>query len=296
MDDGSTDSTAELLGRYADARLRVVRQANRGLVEVLNHGLDLARGKYIARMDADDVAHPLRLAHQVAFLEARSAVGICGTWFRVRGGQRPSKVRTPTGHDEIAATLFFRSAFGHPTVMFRRSFLAQSRLRYAAAARHAEDFDLWVRARACTRLSNIPEYLLEYRLHAGQSSAEHLLAQSDAAARIRLRQLDNLLPGATDDEQQLHLRTCGGHLFEEVADLLHARAWLDHLEQANRKVAMFSRKAFGEALASTWAHCCQRARFSSREVFRVFISRQYSALGLENLRRHFVLARRVFAH
>lgn len=296
IDDGSTDSTAELLGRYADTRLRVVRRANRGLVDVLNHGIELSRGKYIARMDADDVAHPRRLARQVTFLEAHPQVGICGTWFRVRSTRRLSRVRTPTGHDEIAANLFFRSAFGHPTVMFRRSFLEESGLRYDGAARHAEDFDLWVKARARTRFANIPKYLLEYRLHPGQTSAEYGQAQSRAAERVRLEQLAAMIPGATEEEKRLHLRTCDGHLFDGTNELLRARAWLDCLAQANRALGMFPSTAFGEALATTWAHCCQRARFSSSEVLRVYLSRRYSAFGLEMLRRHFVLARRMFAH
>src|SRR5688572_27419114 len=126
MDDGSTDATSGILARYTDARLRIIRDDNRGLVAVLNRGIELANGRYIARMDADDIACPTRLATQVAFLDAHRAVGICGTWFRVHTlDKRPSHVRTPKHHDEIAATLFFRSAFGHPTVMFRRSFLEE---------------------------------------------------------------------------------------------------------------------------------------------------------------------------
>lgn len=296
MDDGSTDATGRLLEGYRDPRIRIVREVNRGLVAVLNHGIDLAAGKYIARMDADDVAHPRRLERQVAFLEKHTDVGICGTWFRIRGGKRPSHVRTPTGHGAIAAMLFFRSAFGHPTVMFRRAFLQESALRYSAAARHAEDYDLWVRARQCTRLANLPEYLLEYRIHSGQTSAEHLAPQSDAADRIRLAQLLEMLPSATEAEKRLHLRCCDGYVFSTKMELLEARSWLDHLQDVNRTVAMFPQRAFDEALAGAWVHCCHRASLPPCEVFRIFAGRWYSPFGLEAFRRHFILASRVLIH
>lgn len=296
MDDGSTDSTPQVLSSYADARLRVVRQANRGLVAVLNHGIELANGQYIARMDADDVAYPMRLAAQVEFLEAHPEVGICGTWFRVReAGKRVRRVRTPTHHEEIAAALFFRSAFGHPTIMFRRSFLQDTGLRYSARAAHAEDFEMWVRARAYTRLANVARYLLEYRLHPNQTSAEHLHMQSEAAAQIRLEQLHAMLPAASVEEKRIHLRACDGYVFATPDELLQARAWLDHLQEANLRAKLFTVRAFSDALSNAWAHCCHRASFSAREVLKIFFSRRYSHVGVETLRRQLGFASRLLA-
>lgn len=287
IDDGSKDATPDVLATYSDPRIRIVRhETNRGLVAALNHGIDVAEGRYIARMDADDVAHPRRLERQVQFLEKCHNVGICGTWFRAVGRGRPSASRPPTHHDEISALLFFRSAFGHPTVMFRRALLDQGGLRYDTRARHAEDFDLWVRARERTRFANLPKYLLDYRTHASQTSAEHLQPQLEAAARIRLKQLAFMVPDATEAQKGLHLRTCDGHVFADSADLLEARSWLDLLEDANRRLAIFPPRAFGQALANAWAHCCYRASFTRRNLFPIFLSRRYSHIGLQMLRQH----------
>jgi hypothetical protein len=177
--------------------------------------------------------------------------------------------------------------------MFRRSFLVESGLRYKAAARHAEDYDLWVRARGRTRFANLPDYLLEYRLHPDQMSAEHQQAQLQAADRIRLEQLTVMLPKASDDEKRLHLRTCDGYVFATASELIEARAWLDFLLDANAKAAMFTPRAFEFALAAAWAYCCQRTTLSPGDTFRIFASRRYSKFGLEALRRHLAFACRI---
>ena len=285
IDDGSTDSTAQILSKYGDPRMQVVREGgNRGLVAVLNRGIDLARAPYIARMDADDICHPRRLERQLAFLAAREDVGICGTWFRAVGRGRPGLVRPPVRHEDIAATLFFRSAFGHPTVMFRRSFLEAAGLRYRPQARHAEDFDLWVRAREHTRLANLPEYLLQYRLHSDQTSAGQLQPQSEAADRIRLEQLAALLPEASDDERRLHLRACDRAIFASHDELVEVRSWLDRLRLANRARALFPARAFERALADTWGHCCHRARLPGVQRTAIFLSRRYGGIDAQVLR------------
>src|SRR5438093_1473162 len=78
IDDGSTDQTPSLLNTYKDDRIRVLRhEHNSGLIASLNHGIDVAKGKFIARMDADDVSHPRRLERQLAFLERHPEVGVC---------------------------------------------------------------------------------------------------------------------------------------------------------------------------------------------------------------------------
>ena len=293
VDDGSTDGTASLLAGYSDPRIRIVRNStNRGLVAALNYGIELARGKYVARMDADDVAYRRRLERQLAFLEHHPDVGICGTWFRAIGDGRRTQVRTPTTHDEIAATLFFRSPFGHPTVVFRRSFLNASQLRYSDDAQHAEDFDLWVRARGQTQFSNIPEYLLDYRIHTAQISAGHRASQISAAARIRLRQLALLRPDASESEMNVHLRACDGHIFSQPDELLQVRDWLDRLGDANATRRAFPLRAFSVALASTWSHCCHRAAFAPQVVFRIFSTRRYSPMSLELIRRYAVFGGR----
>lgn len=292
LDDGSVDDTAEILGRYRDPRMRVERQeANRGLVATLNRGIDLARGVYIARMDADDVAHRRRLELQVSFLERHHDVGICGTWFRTTHGSRRVSVRPPARHDDISAHLFFRSPFGHPTVVMRRAFLEKSGLRYDAAARHAEDFDLWVRARPWTRFANVPRFLLEYRSHEQQVSTEQIGAQKASADRIRLRQLALLMPEVSAEERALHLRVCDDrNTFGSARQLEAAGAWLHSLEKKNHVTKIFSPTSFGDALENIWYGCCVRATVSSNERLSVYGHARYMSRPGRKLARTAFLA------
>lgn len=297
MDDGSTDATPRILARYLDERMRVIRDKNRGLVSVLNHGIELARGKYVARMDADDVAHPRRLELQTAFLERHRDVGICGTWFRTTHGSRRVSVCPPTGHDDISAHLFFRSPFGHPTVMMRRDFLETRRMRYDAAARHAEDFDFWVRARQWTRFANLPRFLLEYRSHPKQVSSGQSDAQKDTAGRIRLRQLDSLNVTASAEERALHLCICDDQWsFASQTELETVGAWLDKLEHANMQLNVFSIASFARALDWMWYGCCLRASVPPRQALIMYRRKRYWKTDRKRLQQRMVLAYKALRH
>src|SRR5262245_60726064 len=111
LNDGSRDRSGEIARSYADPRVRLVEnQANLGVVPTLNRGLDLARGAFIARMDADDRSLPERLARQLAFLRAHSEVGICGTWMEAIGEGAGYMWRYPADHERIRCALLFESA------------------------------------------------------------------------------------------------------------------------------------------------------------------------------------------
>ncbi|HKN47147.1 MAG TPA: glycosyltransferase, partial [Candidatus Polarisedimenticolia bacterium] len=173
LDDGSTDGTAGIAGEYAraDARVRVVRQERRGLITALNRGSAAARGRYLARMDADDVAFPERLTRQVACLERSPATAVLGTAMRYLGpsGPLPAVLAHPTGPEEIRRALEEYSCIAHPTVLMRRGAFEEAG-GYRPAFLHAEDYDLWLRIAERHDLANLPEPLVYHRLHPHQVS------------------------------------------------------------------------------------------------------------------------------
>lgn len=173
VNDGSTDGTATVLSAYSrrDERLRVVTRENRGLPASLNEAISMARGKWIARMDADDVALPDRLAKQLAWLEHTGA-DVCGGWARLIGIHTLRTYRYPAEDDAIKLQLCFQTPFAHPTVVMRAALAKQ--FRYSEAARHAEDYDLWARlAVADARMTNLQERVMLYRVHPAQASQVH---------------------------------------------------------------------------------------------------------------------------
>jgi glycosyltransferase involved in cell wall biosynthesis len=194
IDDGSTDSTPEVLERYqaADHRVQVHHQENVGLTPSLNRGCARARGVYLARMDADDVAFPERLGRQVEFLDRHPEVALVGSSVvRIDESSREIKVSAcPTSHAEIVRALTEYNCFTHPTVMLRKHMLVTVG-GYRDAYRHAQDYDLWLRLAERYELANLADPLLYYRVYAGQVSVRHLEQQiisvvgARAAARRR---------------------------------------------------------------------------------------------------------------
>lgn len=168
VDDGSTDGTADKLAALEreDPRIRLLRNpVNRGLGASLNLGWTQARGTLIARMDADDVSLPGRLARQVAFMNDHPEVAVLGGGAELvdRAGRCLGIALRPECHEELAARIFREVPHIHPTVMMRRHFLEEMG-GYDARVVRAEDSDLWLRAYRRFRLHNLREPLIRYRL------------------------------------------------------------------------------------------------------------------------------------
>ena len=122
VDDGSTDEGLALLARYDDPRIRIERlPRNGGIVAALNHGLRHARGSYIARMDADDIALPIRLERQLQYLEQYPEMGVCGSTIEPFGGHLVRNWVQHFSPSAVAVALLFENPLCHPTVMFRAS-------------------------------------------------------------------------------------------------------------------------------------------------------------------------------
>lgn len=176
IDDGSTDNSAELIRSHADERVRLIRNdRNLGLIASLNKGIDLAKGSFIARMDADDRMHPERLAKQITTMLADPGIAVLATYVEFINTDGEvfgdwDTDRKATTEDAIAAMLPRTNCIAHPSVMIRRSQLGA--MRYAPGQDGAEDWDLWMRMGSRhLRIAKLPEVLLQYRVHAGSVMA-----------------------------------------------------------------------------------------------------------------------------
>ncbi|MFN8060902.1 MAG: glycosyltransferase, partial [Vicinamibacterales bacterium] len=172
IDDGSSDETPAVAARYRDARLRYVRhEDNAGLANRLNEGLQLARAEYIARLDADDVAHPERLARQVARLDANPSLALVGANAVniTADGLYASGHYYPLDDAEVLWYSCVDSPFNHSVVTYRRSILWNRLGGYNGGLRYCEDFDMWGRlTRAGYRGGNLDDVLVAYRQHGSQ--------------------------------------------------------------------------------------------------------------------------------
>jgi len=193
FDDGSTDSSREIILSFRDSRIRLTDSpVNTGYVKHLNEGLIQARGQYIARMDADDIAAPNRFLLQVEYLQQHPDVAVCGAWIEFIGSKQ-GLLEYPIDHINIVTQmLLFGNAMAHPAVMLRKSVLTAHQLSYDASLEPAEDYDLWYHMAALGKLHNLPEVLLKYRMHAQNESVVKKAKQDQAVLEIRKAMIRSL--------------------------------------------------------------------------------------------------------
>lgn len=186
VDDGSVDDSPVILADFAAGHvgLRVVRGGEPGgISRSLNQGFVIARGRYVARMDADDVALPGRLAAQFKYLEEHPEIGVLGSqaWAMDEKGARGRRVRVPVGAQRVREALEVSSPLIHPTVMMRRD-LVLSAGGYRPMFDAAEDYDLWLRLAAVTEFDNLDTPFLLYRRHGGQQTLRRSFRQARLSA------------------------------------------------------------------------------------------------------------------
>jgi glycosyltransferase involved in cell wall biosynthesis len=202
IDDASTDETVAIIKTYNDSRIQLIQKSiNTGLTNSLNHGLKIAKGKYIARMDGDDISLPERFAKQVAFLDANPDVVLCGTNFSIIGTEKV--INLPEKNKDIKLALLKGNCIAHPSVMIRNCTLEQFAILYDSNTEPAEDYDLWVRLLEIGKLFNLQEELLNYRVHNTQVSQKREMEQIQSALESRFKLLKYLNYTFNDNEYDL---------------------------------------------------------------------------------------------
>ncbi len=180
-DDASTDASAAIIQTYADPRMRLVQNTtNHGVAWSRQHALKLARGEYVAVLDADDLARPDRLQTQVAYLDQHPAISAVGSAYAVidANGRAQFTLHAPTDPLTIRWKLLFGNCIGHSTVMLRRAFaLAQG--GYDASVFAGEDYDLWVRLATQGQMAQLAAPLTQWRWHAASLQSTEPLAVKD---------------------------------------------------------------------------------------------------------------------
>ena len=210
INDGSPDETDKVLRLFSvkDKRIRVItNEQNKGLIYSLNRGLDKARGKYIARMDDDDISLPTRFEKQYAFMEQNPDFAVVGSWIgRPESGKKWS-FHNETNLDKIKMMLYLNLVpISHPASFLRRSFLNKHAIRYSYDYKAAEDRKFWLDILdAGGKIGNIPEILLLFRLHE-TNPKEYYMSQWENSQKF----FDNeILPRFGSKEDFKGLNKCG---------------------------------------------------------------------------------------
>jgi glycosyltransferase involved in cell wall biosynthesis len=203
IDDASTDDTAGILADYARRESRICllsNQKNMGLAWSLNRGLKQVKGRYIARMDADDISLQLRLEKQFSFMEEHPGVGVIGTAVDIidSAGQVIGGRMYPSDPIVIRWRLAFENPLCHPTVMIRRSLLQDA--PYNSDLNTAQDYDLWCRLGLLTSFANLPEPLLRFRKHGANLTYTKGSEQRENSLHISQNYIQHFLSTLISDE------------------------------------------------------------------------------------------------
>ena len=217
VDFGSTDSSKSIVSSYAeeDSRVRLHVIPHCGLAEARNAGCSLARGQYLAIMDADDIACDDRLQQQVDFMGKNPEVGVLGgavEWIDA-GGRSLATMRHPARNSEIQSVLLEHNPLWQPTVLIRtEAFVAAG--GYRAAFAPSEDYDLWLRIAEHFQIANLKQVVLRYRIHPYQVSRRKRRQQTFCAlaaqAAARLRRSGNVDPLESVEEITTEVLTALG--------------------------------------------------------------------------------------
>lgn len=201
VDDGLSEENRTYLNSLADVRLRViVNERNLGQSRSVNKGMRAARGKYVIRMDADDIMLPTRIEAEVRFMDEHPDAIAAGARAELTSTGRIMP-KQPYSEDELSCALLFGTTLVHPTMIIRREAATEAGLWYDEDILYAQDYMFWADALAVGKISLIPEVVLRYRVHPGQISSAKREAQTACARTIQRKLVGRM--GFSLNEAQL---------------------------------------------------------------------------------------------
>jgi glycosyltransferase involved in cell wall biosynthesis len=235
VNDASTDNTTEIIRKNNDRRIVYLENpANEGIVSSLNKAIEKAQGKYIARIDADDLMQKVRLLKQVQFLENQENINVAmvgSGHFVINNMGKPLGIKTyPLTNEEIKTCLLFRNPFSHPSMMIREAVMRK--YMYSKKYKHNEDYELWFKIAADHKVANIPEFCTYYRIHQNNISIENSKEQRENTLELLSDQLDNL--GIEHSAQDLVIHSAinfgyGVHYFNSREKNQLLKTWLNKI-------------------------------------------------------------------
>jgi len=255
FNDASTDNSLIIINSYSDERIKVFNSTtNLGYIIHLNHGIEIAKGKYIARMDADDVSLPTRFEKQVAFLEQHSNIALVGTAAISidEFGNEKDLIGEISPLNQLFTHLFFGNRFIHTSVMgwsdvFRK-------FKYNANYYVAEDYFLWSQIAMKYKVSNLQEPLVKYRTHDTNISKLRKQKQEESVKKIYNFHLKNLgVRNLNEKLSEMHFQILyNNSLPTKERDVYKALDWLKKLYTLNKKNQIYDSEIFDNCLAGIW--------------------------------------------
>lgn len=256
IDDCSTDNSLEIIKTYTDERIVILKNdENLGITKSLNRGLKIAKGEFVARMDADDICLSERFEKQVEYLREKPEVVVCGTGVELFGDGADSYkekmvCKTIPQKEDFQIRLLFGNHTNiiHPTAMFRHKSLIENSIKYDERYIYAQDYRMWVSCSRVGECANLPDILFKYRMHNKAVSSNKKDAQKECAKNImeeQLNWLDLSLPG---NWEEIHY----GFLVGRKPYNIEYKNWIRKIIFQNKKYKIYNQEKLGNILWNKW--------------------------------------------
>lgn len=273
INDGSTDRTKEIILEYGDPRIVLLEnEKNSGIVVTLNKGLDVAKGEYIARMDADDIAVPERLQIQVIYMDKHPEIGVLGTGLKKFGDEINEEKRFFSQKPDILkAELLFATCIAHPTVVMRKDVLDAFHIRYEIDYAGAEDFLMWWRLSQKTQIATLPDILLNYRIHKSQITHDKGEKYKILMDKVLTERFSDMNYQPSVEGRKALLQYCVGECNKYSPDTLkHLIDILSDILKWNKKSTFFDDKSLQEVCSSAVLNSMNQSAFSQADEKKIY--------------------------
>ena len=296
IDDGSTDRTLEVINGFKDKRIRTIRnKKNIGLTKSLNIGIKCSRGKYIARMDADDISLPRRLEKQVLFMKKNPEICVCGTFWKIILRDKSFEFKPPTAHEAIKAGLFFGNLIVHSSAMLNADIIRSKNLFYDENYTTSQDYELWNRISQNYKLANISEFLLHLRIDGADristiTNREQLI-NDFCVVKNNVEKL--LKRSMMEGEIDIHKTLLGRHNVGKNIKHQELTNWTKLLDKANIGREKYDIISFRQQLALQWAWSIRKLQKIQISIFIDFYRlpfRKHLPFGIKGLVKMYLSA------
>ncbi len=264
LNDCSKDRTEEIILSYADPRIVYLKnEENLGVAATLNKGLAIARGEFIARMDADDIALPERLAKQVAFLNANTDIAVLGT--NVETFNEAGTMCTGWSTAEPAqmrVDMLFACGLAHPSVMMRTAVIRELG-GYDPAFNGLEDYELWCRVLEKYEITTLPDILLRYRIHSSQVTQNPSAHYLELLRKLKTRQLRHM--GISAEIPKAFFAYCEGEKLETPEEIEMLDAFFETIEKANKERQHYDAEKLRQTFQAVIATAAERLPKTERK-------------------------------
>lgn len=277
VDDGSTDQSMDIVQAFLDPRIVIIKNIeNIGLAASLNRAIAISTGSFLARMDADDIAHASRISSQVNFMLDNPDVDVLGASMQYFGESKFLN-HFPETHEACKSYLLLNVCFGHPTVMFRRHvFDSPDNLYDPSLRQYSEEYDLWCRLSDKHRFHNLQQVLLYYRTYPSAIKSEAESKRIVNSSEIRKKYLTSHFGEVNHEDWSVHCMAAFLTGFTSIEDIRKIDLWFKRLLDVNVQVNAFNQEILNAQLAERFFEVCYAFTGFRRWTMLIFYKSEWS--------------------